>query len=1110
MATVYSLVCWGGYTGKSVTGSNSGGYLLLTTSAAHGVRTGMGLASQFTATTLPGNISASTTYYLGYGTSTTTMYVYDTEANAIAGGTTGRVAYSSAGTSVVAKSAMVADPSTALAPYGLSDLNRWDAGGGSYRIYDGIVAWNTARTASSVETDNEVAELGDAFTEAVSTTLSITVNATTVDITSLLNGVRSPAFHGGVLGGGYIFRMNTSYDEYGLRLKAYRNEVEGFTIAFGGSSGAYALQTNIQSGARRMIIYNMADPTKGWGVQFSGNAAYVEDCLICNIGNGVEVQYNNASTQFNNNTITKCARGVYNSSDYSKGFWYDNIILGNTTEDWDTSNTGFEGASHNAGTTGSAWISAGGTRVEITESSPYSATFVDWTNNDFRPASGSQLIDTGRNYYGILSYDIADNEVPNYNNGGSEAVDVGAYEYDHGYGDHPRTQTVSIDGIIAGTRVKIAKQSDGTELYNDIPGTSYSDTYSQSASTPVYVYLRKGSVATYYHPLKLSGTIDPVNGLSLSASGLQQEDIAAHDYSATSVATDWTFNSGTGAIAHASGTTRYSVQDLYSWHQDYYDDSATVDDNPLMHGTTPTIFEIINSGTITSSDLEDLYGGSIEFGNGDLWSNLWTTDTMAAAHDIYIVQDGSKYTSFWSSGPIDVLLKVANTGTLVDSGLVTAYARPWGYTYAQYTADLSGGGRTVAPLLTSVDAAITETTGTVSGWTDITVSYNDPTGYSHDFGDVHGAQTYYCEVDCNNRPLSEVYQYLQYLTRDASSVTLNGVEGWQYQSAHTGYTAITAAPFGTYVGGIFTAAKGIWLLNVPSGDLLNYILTDDAGHTHQNVAALNQSVTVSGLVVGSQVQIYDVTNSTELVNQTASTSSVRWEDPSAPAGDRVIRLRVGMEGYLPINASIGTCGTSASTKDVTYLAAQSTDTVHTNNGLDGSAVTNISVDSASVTIQINDAAGAKTWSQIYAYVRYWQGTSTGIASAVFDCISATDTANYFLTGVDVRNTHANPLTLTGGWGRDSSSGTVAACIDSAGSTGNIFVEPDHVVAYQTSGSYAITGDISTVLSAVGGVPAATLAAAQVTPIHADMRKTNGTALQGDGTEADKFRSVLVP
>ncbi len=39
---------------------------------------------------------------------------------------------------------------------------------------------------------------------------------------------------------------------------------------------------------------------------------------------------------------------------------------------------------------------------------------------------------------------------------------------------------------------------------------------------------------------------------------------------------------------------------------------------------------------------------------------------------------------------------------------------------------------------------------------------------------------------------------------------------------------------------------------------------------------------------------------------------------------------------------------------------------------------------------------------------------------------------------------------------------------------------------------------------------AVLAAAQLAPIHADVRKSVGTSLHGDGSEANKFRSVLVP
>ena len=65
------------------------------------------------------------------------------------------------------------------------------------------------------------------------------------------------------------------------------------------------------------------------------------------------------------------------------------------------------------------------------------------------------------------------------------------------------------------------------------------------------------------------------------------------------------------------------------------------------------------------------------------------------------------------------------------------------------------------------------------------------------------------------------------------------------------------------------------------------------------------------------------------------------------------------------------------------------------------------------------------------------------------------------------------------------------------------------VERQTSLAYATT--------AVGGsgptaaeIAAAVLAAAQLTPIHSDLRKAIGQAYHGDGSEGNKLRSTLVP
>jgi hypothetical protein len=73
--------------------------------------------------------------------------------------------------------------------------------------------------------------------------------------------------------------------------------------------------------------------------------------------------------------------------------------------------------------------------------------------------------------------------------------------------------------------------------------------------------------------------------------------------------------------------------------------------------------------------------------------------------------------------------------------------------------------------------------GTSSGingstYTDVTVTF----GLNSTF-DINGDtvnEKYAIVIDCNGRPLSEVYKRLKYITRHAETATLNGIEGQQY------------------------------------------------------------------------------------------------------------------------------------------------------------------------------------------------------------------------------------------------------------------------------------------------------------------------------------------
>lgn len=237
---------------------------------------------------------------------------------------------------------------------------------------------------------------------------------------------------------------------------------------------------------------------------------------------------------------------------------------------------------------------------------------------------------------------------------------------------------------------------------------------------------------------------------------------------------------------------------------------------------------------------------------------------------------------------------------------------------------------------------------------------------------------------------------------------------------------------------------------------LNGSTSLSAGEVTSAGAAVNivstpvyQTVTISGAVAGSRIQIYDTTSSTELYNGTP-TFPYTWTDSSPASASRAIRLRVAKQSGATaknfVDANIGTCGTLAASAAVSYLVNQTDDTVYNINAIDGSTVTGITITPSPARVKINLGGGAVTYPQIYAYQVYWLATATGIADeAAF--IDAPDPANYLFTNFDLRNDSATPLTITGGYGRDAVSGRVADIIDVAGSIGNIYPEPDHAIPY---------------------------------------------------------------
>ena len=490
---VFSLICWGGRTGKSVTASNSSGLLFASTN--HGLRDGTGLV--FSGTTAPGNVTFGVTYY-AKSLSANTFAIY-TEA-----ALTNRVAWSSAGSGVIAKSALMLDYFTQYA-------GRWGAAG-SERCYDGIISWEAARTGNTVIFDSEICELGEAFTDihpyegngGYSTKIDLHVARTT--ITATINNELSPAFHYGVVGGGFIAQCGYG----GLDFDNYNSSVFGFEITGYSTDGIF--EPNFGLLVDSMIIHGGER-----GVRVN-SVSTVRNNLIYGCSQfGIYISAYFKLIYLVNNTVTGCGTGIavypgYEST--SAVYAFNNISLGNTTN-WGAAPT-LNGASCNAGLSGEAWDTMGTTRITMSTND-----FANYAGGNYRPASASSpQVDAGIEYLDATNYDIAGAERPNYNNGGAEAFDVGCYEFDHGYGNHPATATISLSNIVAGSRVLITGDDTSAVLYNDVPGSGLS--LSTSYIGNFSVVIRKASESPFYREFSAGGTT--VANQTTSIKALQQLD----------------------------------------------------------------------------------------------------------------------------------------------------------------------------------------------------------------------------------------------------------------------------------------------------------------------------------------------------------------------------------------------------------------------------------------------------------------------------------------------------------------------------------------------------------------------------------------------------------
>lgn len=215
---------------------------------------------------------------------------------------------------------------------------------------------------------------------------------------------------------------------------------------------------------------------------------------------------------------------------------------------------------------------------------------------------------------------------------------------------------------------------------------------------------------------------------------------------------------------------------------------------------------------------------------------------------------------------------------------------------------------------------------------------------------------------------------------------------------------------------------------------------------YTDAAGLHVSISAAAIVSGSRVQLYNVTDASELLNTTLGSTGLTYA--TTWTADKTIRLRADHPDYLPLEAT-GILTASG----LTFLSEQAEDTVYVGNGIDGSTVTEFTADGLAIHADVDDPDGYTLVQRLYAWLQHYQTTSAGIASAFFGAMVASDSANYVIdqdkADIHLDNVSASPLMIVGGYLTRRDGSTVIAA-----TSGSIQMDPGR--AYVAPGGAAIT------------------------------------------------------
>ncbi len=366
-----------------------------------------------------------------------------------------------------------------------------------------------------------------------------------------------------------------------------------------------------------------------------------------------------------------------------------------------------------------------------------------------------------------------------------------------------------------------------------------------------------------------------------------------------------------GDIRHISGTTVYSVNSFHEWLQNLSDDLMpsgndlvsilTDSDVSSLEGgratDKPRAINLLDAFNIDDDAAKYINFGSVSQASGDiLYTGLKSIGTpLVSGSPLYVVQNGSKLTTYWANGHIQIMVKCKTAGALIDNGDVRVFSRKYGQTYSDFLTNLAAGGEQPAAISTSLtDWTTLDEAGAAALSAKVTITPGDVTK-------TLGANTklFKGQITLSGGcTVAEAAQFCQYICREASTTTIGGVEGWRYRALDASYDPNAAAPFGAVAGGKWFVARGWWVEGVIAADSQNYQLTSHDGTVM--TAPISAAIEIGNLVAGDSVLSGRSSGSGFLTNE-YTLNGAHASGLSAITINEAIKGDTPLTGYIRVN-----------------------------------------------------------------------------------------------------------------------------------------------------------------------------------------------------------------